>query len=73
MSKSMWIPTEGDNLPVKADSTTSCFVLFWVEGQRQPFWGYYSYANEVWHNLPYSNYSEPAEVKYFAYIDNPYK
>lgn len=74
MSKSMWIPTEGDNLPVTSEKIKfSIDVLFWREGEMQPTWGYYNYGNNCWVDGQDRQIYNESNVKYFAYIDNPYK
>lgn len=73
MSKSMWI----DALiikPVKANqsNTISIEILFWVEGKSTPLWGHFDYYYGQWYDGHIDQYI-PESVKYFAYIDNPYK
>lgn len=72
MSKSMWIPTENDNLPQHHDARTSVDVLFWQDGSMFPCWGYYNFHANTWFSIS-NNSIARVPVKYFAYIDNPYK
>jgi hypothetical protein len=73
MSKSMWIdaveckPVKEDKMPHK-----SIKVLFWVRDCYGPFWGIYDSNISFWFD-PKEGYFNPHDVKYFAYIDNPYK
>lgn len=79
MSKSMWIPTEGDNLPVRDNDVPiiSVDVVFWKENEYRPYWGNYNYSIKAWITTDHKGFVSSAikadKVKYFAYIDNPYK
>lgn len=75
MSKSMWIPTEGDNLPVKLPKSDAISVdaFFWVRGRELPEMGYYDFVLELWIDPSTHAHFSPLQVEYFAYIDNPYK
>ncbi len=76
MNKSMWIPTEGDQTPVRPHKWDiySEEVLFWVENVEHPYWGHYNYETHKW-STEYHYFLEFADnkVKYFAYISNSYK
>ncbi len=74
MSKSMWCDaTIGQ--PVKAPKSDkfSVEVLFWREGEDKPTWGYFNYDAGVWVDGYWRQIYLLDTVKYFAYIDNPYK
>ncbi len=73
MSKSMWIPTEQNNLPISYNEHPQGDVLFWVEGETLPHWGHYDYTLNVWFCPDKKFYYDSYRVEYFAYIDNPYK
>jgi len=74
MSKSMWIPTEGDNFPIKRehDDRQSERVLVWIEGETRWDEGHYNYYFKDW-EIDRWGRIPTNRVKYFAYIDNPYK
>jgi len=73
MSKSMWIDAE-ECKPVKEEKMPhkSIKVLFWVDHHPRPYWGIYDNNMELWFSSNHG-YFTCEEVKYFAYIDNPYK
>lgn len=72
MSKSMWIEAV-DCTPVQDISDCSVDVLFWVEGEESPDWGYYLFFIDKWYSITKLSEIPAKSVKYFAYIDNPYK
>lgn len=74
MSKSMWIDAVNEK-PVKSEKTDkfSVEVVYWREGENQPTWGYYNFEDHGWVDGRYRLIYSDSTVKYFAYIDNPYK
>lgn len=73
MSKSMWIDAV-ESKPIKGDNPKfSVKVLYWREGEEAPTWGYFNHGTYVWVDGMYRQIYQPETVKYFAYIDNPYK
>lgn len=74
MSKSMWIDAVNQK-PVHETATWSVDVLVWVEDELVPRWGCYHFTSDTW-RIKYEGENEtyPAfKIRYFAYIDNPYK
>ncbi len=72
MSKSMWIDAVEMKPVTDKDPDFSVEVLYWVEGHKSPIWGYFNFRMNRWcHGILREIYS--SDVKYFAYIDNPYK
>lgn len=77
MYKIMWVAAENQK-PIKDtfnNSPRSPEVLFWVKNEAAPKYGKWDGLAEVWQfkqNGAIGYYAE-REVKYFAYIDNPYK
>lgn len=73
MSKSMWIDAETTK-PEKArqPNNISIPVAFWVDYVSHPYWGHYDFHFNRWVTEDDREYL-PLHVKYFAYIDNPYK
>lgn len=74
MSKSMWIDAV-DCKPVltKHSEIYSDNVLFWPLNFIHPCWGYYNYVSKEWEQATGEETFPAEQVKYFAYIDNPYK
>lgn len=74
MSKSIWCDAI-ETKPVRRNDKPnfSINVLYWLEGQEDPIWGYYNHLHGVWVDGHARQVYDPQLVKYFAYIDNPYK
>jgi hypothetical protein len=58
--------------PVHESENMSVPVLVWIEKFEYPTWGYYNYLRHEWMTEAQRHVPATA-VKYFAYIDNPYK
>jgi hypothetical protein len=73
MSKSMWIDAI-DSKPVRSseEPNASERVLIWMEGDESARFATYYYQINHWVCESARGFDQ-SQVKYFAYIDNPYK
>lgn len=77
MSKSMWIdaidskPVIGDE-KIERDYSISPFVWIWEEDDHLPVLARYYHNSKRW-CINNEMIVDGSKIKYFAYIDNPYK
>lgn len=78
MSKSMWIdavetkPVISENDAYRAQTQQSDDVIIWIEGHPAPCFACYNHSINHWFSSMARGFDQ-SKVKYFAYIDNPYK